>query len=136
MTASEPHPALFDLKCRKAIAHAIDKQTLVDRVNAGIGASRGDGQPVGEPGVEAGDPRGGAVRVRPRKSREILDDAGYKDTDGDGIREMPGGGDDITLDYVVHSESAGRARRRRVRHRLAEGDRDRHQAAVDRTTRR
>ena len=31
------HPALSDIEFRKAIAHAIDKQTLIDRVNAGIG---------------------------------------------------------------------------------------------------
>ena len=32
-----PHPALLDLRFRQAIAHAIDKETLVERVYSGIG---------------------------------------------------------------------------------------------------
>ena len=33
----KPHPALLDLEVRQAIAHAIDKEVIVDRVLAGIG---------------------------------------------------------------------------------------------------
>ena len=33
----KPHPALADLRVRQAIAHAIDKKTIVNRVLAGIG---------------------------------------------------------------------------------------------------
>src|SRR4051794_20320720 len=33
----KPHPALLDLRVRQAIAHAIDKQTIVKRVLAGLG---------------------------------------------------------------------------------------------------
>ena len=39
------------------------------------------------------------------KANQILDDAGYEDTNGNGIREMPGGGDEINLRYMVRSES-------------------------------
>ena len=59
------------------------------------------------------------------KAKQILDDAGYKDTDGDGIREMPGGGQPLKFRYAVRSESPTLAADRRVHHRLAEGDRDR-----------
>jgi peptide/nickel transport system substrate-binding protein len=38
------------------------------------------------------------------KAKQILDDAGYKDTNGDGIREMPGGGKPLRLRYAVRSE--------------------------------
>jgi peptide/nickel transport system substrate-binding protein len=38
------------------------------------------------------------------KARQILDDAGYKDTNGDGIREMPGGGRALKFRYAVRSE--------------------------------
>ena len=31
----KPHPALLDLRVRQAIAHAIDKKTIVNRVLAG-----------------------------------------------------------------------------------------------------
>ena len=33
----KPHPALMDIKVRQAIAHAIDRKTIVDRVLAGLG---------------------------------------------------------------------------------------------------
>jgi peptide/nickel transport system substrate-binding protein len=33
----KPHPALLDVRVRQAIAHAIDKETIVDRVFNGIG---------------------------------------------------------------------------------------------------
>src|SRR5262249_38256247 len=39
------------------------------------------------------------------KAKKILDDAGYKDTDGNGIRNLPGGGKDIVLRYMIRSES-------------------------------
>src|SRR5258708_4772627 len=38
------------------------------------------------------------------KAKQILDDAGYKDTNGDGIREMPGGGQPLNFRYAVRSE--------------------------------
>ena len=34
----KPHPALMDIRVRQAIAHAIDEQTLIDRVLVGLGA--------------------------------------------------------------------------------------------------
>ena len=34
----------------------------------------------------------------------MLEDAGYKDTDGDGIREMPGGGQPLNFTYYVRSD--------------------------------
>ncbi len=40
------------------------------------------------------------------EAKQILDQAGYKDTNGDGIREMPGGGKPLRLRYAVRQESA------------------------------
>jgi peptide/nickel transport system substrate-binding protein len=39
------------------------------------------------------------------EANKILDDAGYKDTNGDGIREMPGGGQELRFTYGERSES-------------------------------
>ena len=39
------------------------------------------------------------------KAKQILEDAGYKDTDGDGVREMPGGGQPLNFKYMVRSDS-------------------------------
>ena len=63
-----PHPGpARPSASAQAIAHAIDKQTLVDRVYVGLGSAGDDRQPVAEPGVDPGAHRGGAVRVRPRE---------------------------------------------------------------------
>ena len=38
------------------------------------------------------------------RANAILDEAGYEDTDGDGIREMPGGGEPLNFRYMVRSD--------------------------------
>ena len=38
------------------------------------------------------------------KARSILEEAGYKDTDGDGVREMPGGGQPLNFTYYARSD--------------------------------
>lgn len=99
------HPALSDIEFRKAIAHAIDKQTLIDRVNAGIGRPGTTVSPSPNPEWIPEIPEADQFLFDLDKARAILTAAGYVDTDGNGIRELPNGGDDITLDYVVRSES-------------------------------
>jgi peptide/nickel transport system substrate-binding protein len=99
------HPALSDIEFRKAIAHAIDKQTLIDRVNAGIGRPGVTMSPSPDPLWRPEIPEAEQFTFDLDKAREILDAAGYEDSNGNGIREMPDGGEDITLDYVVRSES-------------------------------
>ena len=38
------------------------------------------------------------------KAKRILEDAGYKDTDGDGVREMPNGGEPLKFTYYARSD--------------------------------
>jgi len=101
----KPHPALLDPKVREAIAHAIDKQTIVDRVLRGIGEPAEAVSPSANPGWTPDIPEDQRFDFDLEKSKQILDDAGYKDTDGDGIREMPGGGQPLKFRYAVRSES-------------------------------
>ncbi|HSL11389.1 MAG TPA: ABC transporter substrate-binding protein [Actinomycetota bacterium] len=101
-TGNKGHPALRDHDVRLAIAHAIDKQTLVDRVLQGYG----------EPGdtfippylsrwhVEPDNP----IAFDPAEANRILDEGGYEDTDGDGIREMPGGGEPLDFRFLLRTE--------------------------------
>ncbi len=100
----KPHPALLDLRVRQAIAHAIDKQTIVKRVIAGL-ATPTDTLSV-SPDAEWSPkiPDGQRFDFDINKAKQILDDAGYKDTNGDGIREMPGGGRPLKFRYAVRSE--------------------------------
>jgi peptide/nickel transport system substrate-binding protein len=94
------HPALQDLTVRTAIAHAVDKEALVDRVLLGKGVVGGGLMPPTSPWHwEPPEP----YRFDPELSRQMLDEAGYLDTDGDGVREMPGGGEPLELEILAAS---------------------------------
>lgn len=101
---SDGHPALEDPIVRQAIAHAIDKQTLVDRVQLGHATV---GSTIVPPAIDfyhyepAEDETFG---FDPDLANQMLDDAGYLDTDGDGVREMPGGGEPLFFRHYVRSE--------------------------------
>jgi len=84
-------PSLQNLKVRQAIEHSIDKQAIVDRVFLGYG-SVGTTiiNPVStrwhwEPAPDE------LIGYDPGAAKSLLDDAGYKDADGDGLRETPNG---------------------------------------------
>jgi peptide/nickel transport system substrate-binding protein len=95
------HPATTDPQFRLAVEHAIDRQTLVDRVRLSYGT----------PGATVVlDPRWhheppNLVTHDPAEAQRILDEAGYLDTDNDGIREMPGGGQPLELRFIVRTEN-------------------------------
>ena len=104
------HPALLDPRVRTAIAMAIDKQDLVDRVLRGFG----------QPGTSIVPPRSAFWHWQPTPdetipfdiagANKILDDAGYVDTNGDGVREMPGGGKPLDFRLDIESEDSSRVR--------------------------
>ena len=83
------HPALRDVEVRRALAQAVDKQQLVDALLLGLG----------EPGLGLVPPALGdwfADELVPEDyhfdlaaAAQRLEDAGYADTDGDGVRECP-----------------------------------------------
>lgn len=103
--SSTGHPALEDVEVRKAIAMAIDKENLVERVLGGYGTP---GSTIvvpttpfwhwdpGEETLPSGDVEG---------ANAVLDAAGYEDSDGDGIRNMPGGGENLEFGFIVRTES-------------------------------
>ena len=101
----KPHPALLDPRVREAIGHAIDKKTLVARVLNGHGTVA---QAVSTSPDTSWTPDIPADKVFDfdlDKAKQILEDAGYKDTNGDGVREMPGGGKPLNFTYMVRSDS-------------------------------
>jgi peptide/nickel transport system substrate-binding protein len=98
------NPALSDLRFRQAIAHAIDKQTIVNRVLAGLGKPADTLSVSPNPEWSPQIPAEQQFDFNIDKAKQILDQAGYKDTNGDGIRELPGGGKPIKLRYAVRSE--------------------------------
>lgn len=89
------HPALRDRNVRLALAHATDKQNIIDVALLGLGAVGRTLIPDGL-GMWYNDTlEDYAFDID--KANQILDDAGYVDTDGDGVREMPDGSRPLTF---------------------------------------
>jgi len=99
------HPALDDERVRQANAHAIDKQTIVDRVLRGLGEPAYAVSPSANPDWTPEIPEDQRFDFDLELANQMLDEAGYEDTDGDGVREMPGGGQPLRMRYAVRSES-------------------------------
>lgn len=91
------HPALRDLEVRKALATAIDKQQIIDVAQLGLAAPGLTLLPRGLGDFFASDVNDYAYDVD--AANQILEDAGYEDTDGDGVRECKAGQscDDLTF---------------------------------------
>ncbi|MCL4836081.1 MAG: ABC transporter substrate-binding protein [Caldilineaceae bacterium] len=97
------HPALQDRNVRLALAHATDKQQIIDVTLLGLGA----------PGLTLIPDSLGVFynsslqdyAYDPALANQILDDAGYKDSNGDGTREMPDGSQELTLRINWPSDS-------------------------------
>ena len=100
----KPHPALLDVKVRQAIGHAIDKKTLVARVLNGHGKPAETLSVSPNPDWTPEIPADQVFDFDLDKARSILEDAGYRDTDDDGVREMPGGGEPLNFTYYVRSD--------------------------------
>ena len=121
------HPALKDKRVRQAIAHAIDKQALVDRVLGGYGTPATGIIPPCTQNLTYQPADGEAYNFDLAEANQLLDEAGYKDTDGDKVREMPDGSRPLQLPAVrqagvqhlpaVGPVHAGLAARHRHRHR-------------------
>jgi peptide/nickel transport system substrate-binding protein len=95
--------AVSDPAFRRAIAEAIDKQTLVDKVYGGYAAVADS--PV-QPTATTGNwdpPAAEALPFNLEKAKADLAAAGYKDTDGDGIVNDPQTGQNVNLVYYARS---------------------------------
>jgi peptide/nickel transport system substrate-binding protein len=82
------HPALQDVRVRQALAHATDKQALIDGILLGLGEPGLSLVTPGHGDAYAGELEDYAFDVA--RANQILEEAGYLDSDGDGVREMPG----------------------------------------------
>lgn len=83
------HPALRDRTVRLAMAHATDKKKIIDVVQLGL-ASPGITLIPDGLGVWFNDSLTD-YEYDVAKANQLLDEAGYADADGDGVREMPDG---------------------------------------------
>jgi len=86
-TVAEPHPILSDIRVREALSKAIDRDILVE---VGYGpAGRPTCNLVPAPAIYASD-NTGCLTQDIEGAKALLDEAGWADTDGDGIREKDG----------------------------------------------
>jgi len=90
---------LQDLSVRKAIMHGIDRDRITEMVYLGY-AEKVDSFMY--PEMPDHNPNLPQYDYDPDLANKILDDAGYVDTDGDGIRNDPAGGN-LSFELVVPS---------------------------------
>lgn len=98
------NPKFQNKQLRQAMAHALDRQGILD------GFSNGLGQLVNVPfpsvsWAKIPDDQINGYEYDPEKAKKILDEAGYKDVDGDGFREDPKG-EKFTVNFDAMSSTS------------------------------
>jgi len=104
---SKGHPVLADWKFRQALNWAIDRDKIIEIAYGGAanpGASLVQSNYFTDPDYHWEPPADQSYSYDPDKAKSALDDAGYKDVDGDGVRDHKG--KPITLRLWARSESA------------------------------
>jgi peptide/nickel transport system substrate-binding protein len=91
------HPALKDVEVRRALATAVDKQQIIDVATLGTASPGLSLVPPGLGDFYAGEVEDYAFDVA--AANALLDDAGYEDSDGDGVRECLADQDCETLTF-------------------------------------
>jgi peptide/nickel transport system substrate-binding protein len=80
------HPAIKDLKVRQAMAYGFDRFSLVKDLLLGrteVAATMWDNTPWVDPSIKP-------YPYDPEKAKALLDEAGWKDSNGDGVRDKDG----------------------------------------------
>lgn len=96
------HPAMKDVRVRKALALGFDRFGVVDDLLSGgtfAAASFNENTPYASPNL---DP----VPYDPTRAAELLDEAGWVDSDGDGIRDKEG--EKLTIRFVTNTRAIRR----------------------------
>jgi peptide/nickel transport system substrate-binding protein len=90
---SKGHPVLRDPDFRKALEYAIDRQSIVQTAYYGLAVPGYTFMPPGnwtDPDYSWQPPDGVRRDFDPARANQLLDEAGYTDSDGDGTREYRG----------------------------------------------
>ncbi len=80
-------PMFQDRRVRQALSYAIDKQEIIDGVLLGLGQIASGPY---TPGSWVHNPHVQAYEYNPQKARELLAEAGWRDSDGDGVLDREG----------------------------------------------
>jgi peptide/nickel transport system substrate-binding protein len=102
-----PLPALHDHDVREAIVMAIDKNAIVNKVYQGAATA---GDTIIRPAStywHLDIPADEEIPYDPQGANDLLDQAGYADTDGDGVREDPATGEPLEMNMPASSDTTG-----------------------------
>ncbi len=88
-TAAHPHPFLTDERVREALSKAIDRELLVE-IGYGQAAGRATCNLVPAPAIYASTANDSCLEQDIEGAKALLEEAGWTDTDGDGIRDKDG----------------------------------------------
>jgi peptide/nickel transport system substrate-binding protein len=80
-------PLFQDVRVRRAISHAIDKREIVDAVLLGLGSPAATPY---KPGTYWINEKIEGPAYDPAKARALLEEAGWRDSDGDGVLDREG----------------------------------------------
>lgn len=94
------NPKFQNKKLRQAMAYAINNQEVADRLYHGLRFPATTLIPPSFPGYHDSSIKG--YTYNPEKAKQLLDEAGYKDVDGDGLREDPNG-KKFTINFLAMS---------------------------------
>ena len=100
----QPHPALLDVNVRRAIAHGVDREAVIEDLWFGHASLLETVSVSADPKWHPEIPEEDRLDYDPDLANQILDDAGYLDSDGDGIREMPDGTNPIVIRHAVNTD--------------------------------
>nr|WP_077296885.1 peptide-binding protein [Virgibacillus pantothenticus] len=84
-----PNEDMSEQKVRQAMAYAIDRKALVDKLLYGHGSVIN--APIAQQFWAYDEEAATQYEFDPEKAKSLLDEAGYKDTNDDGFRETPDG---------------------------------------------
>ncbi len=105
MGAMEPHPAMMDREVRRAMAYAVDTQAIVEDLWYGNGEEIHVINPSINPKWTPEVDPSLQFAYNPATANEILDNAGYRDTNNDGVREMPDGTNPLRIRHIVNTNT-------------------------------
>jgi peptide/nickel transport system substrate-binding protein len=100
----QPHPALLDVNVRRAITHAIDRAAVIEDLWFGHAQPLETVSPSADPKWIPEIPEENQLGYDVERANQLLDEGGYMDTDGDGVREMPDGSNPIVIRHAVNTD--------------------------------
>ncbi|MBN1642776.1 MAG: peptide-binding protein [Anaerolineae bacterium] len=107
----EKSPLFLDVRTRQALLLALDRQAMVDSIVLGLAdVAHSTVPPISWAHNPDNEPRYG---YDPERAKELLDEAGWRDEDGDGVREAHGvqGVEDGTpFSFEIHTNAGNNER--------------------------